>query len=405
MKRASFSSFVLSVLLALDPVSGFASNPPPSPILQLPVSQLQGGTSFTPVQLPHWRAAVAVVKACAAGSAYTGVTCSSYLNPRVLFAGDSTIFGGSSAGGLTTPNITDWLATFLTASGIPSNDNSFCGSSAAGLGSRLTYDTRFTNSGWIQDTSILTLGGFAFEATASGNTLTYKPNASTNAFRIFYSTFPGIGSYTATVTGGSPVTINGNAAQSMTSILATTTTPSASNTLTLVNSASSTVFMECVEAYNNTVNNVDIINAGYWGSESTSLTPSGSPWGPIPAVSVIAPVLTIVEQGINDWDGSVPVATTIANIQAFIAAAQAAGSDVLLVTGTPNATNTALQAQQIAAMNQLAQTDKIPIVDINSRWVSYAASSPLGMYIDTIHPNSVGYADQARAIANVLANP
>lgn len=375
---------------------------------QLPLSVFNGGTAYSPLMLPHWRAAVAEVRACGAGSTFEATACASFANPRVLFIGDSTWFGGDSEGDFIIPNSSDWLATDLTNAGIPANDNSICGgSTVSGDGERAGRDPRVSIGSWVENLLTTgTLGGAIFQTTATGTAMVYTPGTSVNAFNIWYSEFSGAGTFSATATGGTADSIA--AANSTTTVAmatVTTATPSASNSLTLNNTSGGTNYVECIEAYNNTTKNVDIINAGWWGSTSSVDAVSGAAFNTLPMIGTVAPTLIVFEQGINDWEESVPVTTTIANMQAVITKAKAVSADIILVTGAPDATNTTLEAQQISAMQALALKNNIPLIDINTRWVSYAAGNALGDYIDTIHPNSVGHYDIAESISKMLISP
>jgi len=54
------------------------------------------------------------------------------------------------------------------------------------------------------------------------------------------------------------------------------------------------------------------------------------------------------------------------------------------------------------AIRGLAVTNNIPLIDIYSRWQSYAVSNAVGLYYDQIHPNGQGYQNQWNAVYGVI---
>jgi lysophospholipase L1-like esterase len=120
----------------------------------------------------------------------------------------------------------------------------------------------------------------------------------------------------------------------------------------------------------------------------------------------ILPDLVIIDLGINVWDAGVSQSTFAANLQSLITAIQtgAPAADILLVVPVPtNPSGHASIPQQqavIAGLYQVQANYNLAVVDLTSRWVSYAISQAAGYYGDTFtHPDGAGYIDIAKAIS------
>jgi lysophospholipase L1-like esterase len=362
------------------------SLPPP-----LPIAQENGGTGVDTPALVHWHACMAGVQA-GAGSC------------TVVYIGDSTVYGWTGAA-MTQQNVTYWLAHDLSAGGVNALNAGVCGVSNGSLGgSRYTYDTRFANNGWAES-PWTTLGGEAFSAAtaSSGSTLVFTPGFAANTFSVVYPGTSTAGTYSVTATGGSAVTANSAQANALYTATATAPSLSAANTVTLDVTAPGAKAL-CVEAYNSGAASVNIINAGFGGSNVTQWVADTNPWDSLQTLQYLKPALTVIEAGLNEPGQGVSAATFTADLQQVIAAAQAVG-DVVLVTGNPQAT-AAIHAPYMAAMRQLAAQDGIPVLSVDLRWGTQAraaATSPAMMNAgETVHPNAVGYADIAAALAKML---
>jgi lysophospholipase L1-like esterase len=348
----------------------------------VPVSQLQGGTDYSPAELPNWRAAIAKV---AAGTA----------NTNVLVIGDSTTIGINATGTYFPQNFTYFLAADLTAAGIPANNNGWCGMSTGGsnTGSRASEDTRITPGSWNTNT-FQGLGGYFVNAGGTtASPFVYAPGVSTNTFQALI--YNAGGSVTLTATGGTPVTNTYGPGISTSTITAGSL--SASNTLSATEITASTSIL-CEGAYNSATKQVNIYNAGWWG------TASGLWAANVSTISYLAPSLTIIRCCIND-NGVTAPATVVANITTIVTAAKAVG-DVLIDDENPASGQTGAAAIN-AAVQTYAVANNIPFVDSYGRWANNLYASALGSsyYSDGFHPTSLGYYGLARADAKVLSAP
>lgn len=345
--------------------------------------------NLSPQFLKNWRKAKAKVKA---GTA----------NARVLFIGDSTTFGGNSAGAWITPNITSCLATALSAQGITATDNSFCGCSVAGAttGSRLGTDPRIVKGSWTASfVADYTLGGSILNISSGATPLTFTPAVAVDTFKFIWQANGANGSIQIVAGGGTPTTIPANTGGGLTTTTVTNTL--GVQALSATYQSGSTFYAIGVEAYNSAVKSVNIMNAGFWGTVVANWSTSSQQFSPLQTLGYIAPDLTVITPGINDWGASTSVSSFTSNLQLIITKAQLSG-DVILMTPTPNNTNQSIQPNYINALYQLAAANNCVLVDNYARWVSYAVSNPLGLYSDTVHPTNVGYEDQASTLARVL---
>lgn len=389
---------------ALDTLTGNSSTVPTS---QFTVRQYNTNTSTSsyiaqnlfginldPSLLPNWRFAMSQVKKGAA-------------NCRILVIGDSETIGVNAAGAATPPNWTAALAAALLDAKIPTNNNGFFGDSTGvgNLGVRSGTDPRIAIGSWTS-ASPFTTGGAIFNATTTGTPFVYTPGIPIDTFNVFYNTGTGLGSWTITPTGASATAINSNGTSLMNIATVTSPTVSPTNTVSLNFVSGGTVFMEGLEAYNSKQASVNIMNAGWWGSNSTQWIASGAVFNPLATVGTIAAPLVIIRAGANDWkpsgSGGTSIATFTANIQQLISKAKATG-DVVLAIDAPNTSVTqVIQEQYVQVLYSLAESNSIPLVDDFNRWISFAVSNAAGFYSDAVHPNGNGYLDWGSSMATFL---
>lgn len=356
-----------------------------------------GNTLLNASQLPHWIACTAKVKLNAG-------------NCRVYAIGDSTTFGSwcipSGTGNLTACSYPTRLSQFLNTTILPAQRNSFMGD--GGINETTgANDARVTLGSWTQST-IATTGGDLFTTTAAGAPLSFLPTDQVNTFRIWYTTNPGLGSFSWNIDGGGATTISTNSAASITSA----TVPAGAlgnHTLNLTYVSGSQVYVAGVEAYNSAIGSVQIVNAGWAGVTTHNIVVSGvSAWNPLQAVPTQAPDLILLDLGINDWRTGVLLSDYINNMQIMITAWKI-NSDIIIVTPAPSQiTNASLATQQqfVSAMISLAATNNLPVIDNFNRWISWELKNPAPFlfYQNGLHPNSTGYSDFAQAIASQLLN-
>lgn len=358
--------------------------------------------NYAPQQLKKWRAALASVK--------TGVA-----NARILCIGDSTTFGaysnGTGSGAWNALNYPAQLAARFNSAGINAHSNSWMGAGRT-ITDQLPFDSRMTTT---SDWTVFTpqgIGGFipCSQSVTGTGYLSFTPTVNVSTFNIFYVQTTTARSFNWNINGGSNTNVSTlNATTGL--AVATATGTLGANTLNIqYSSGSNYIYINGIEAYDNSKKWVSVINAGWRGSTASSWNQSASLYNPIPAISVVAPNLTLINLSINDWNAGTAISTYIANIQAVITAALATG-DVILVTANPSQTpfsgdaTQSAQQQYVTALYGLAASNNLVLIDLFSRWGTWTSSNSLGMNYDNLHPNQLGYNDMAQFIANVIVSP
>ncbi len=330
-------------------------------------------------------------------------------NARILCIGDSTIMGYGSNGGSSpsdqkTLSLPTQLSNMLNAAGINAHANSWFGNggSRGSPSTTLQWDPRLVaGSSW--GVGVNSLGGQSWTATTNTNALSFTPTVPVDTFVVYFVRNSGLGTLSLDI-GGAGTTSHSTAGAAGISS-ATIAGTLGLNTCNVKYVSGSNVYVVGMEAYDSSKNWVSVCNAGWDGSWSTDWAVTTSAWSNANAIPLISPDLTLICLGINDWDNAVAPATYQANVQVPITKALTVG-DVMLLTPTPTDPNTnasvATQQGLINAMYNLAAANPIALVDNWARWVSYAVSNPNGLYFDHIHPNAVGYADQAQNVFTML---
>lgn len=360
-------------------------------------TQMAALNNSTALLLPKWRTAVAGVK-------------SGQNNGKLLALGDSTTFGtgsnNSNSGNLRPQSYPTQLAAMLSSSGISAFSNSFSGDGASGE-STLFNDFRVTRGSWIQNTGNYTLGGSLFVATNNSlGPFQYLPIYPVDTFVVYYPTLVSGGAlFSIDINGSGSIAINPNTGVSGVASQVISA-PLGINTINITWTSGTQAFFGTIRAYNSAQSCVDIINAGWPGATSTNLSLNNSNYAPLPTIGVLAPDLTILNCGINEWLTGSSVATYTTNTQAIITECRLSG-DVIIVTPNPTASSTTPVATQqpfINAMYALAISNNIPLVDVWSRLSPQANYTSLYWTGNALHPNMKGYADISQAIFNIIGN-
>lgn len=360
-----------------------------------------GVSPVYPSLLPRTRRAIARVR-------------SGMGNGRFLCIGDSTVLGVWSAGGLTTgdmkPNA--WpthLANLLNASGVNAHANSFfaCGSNTLGAPSNGTNDSRLVvGSSWTAFINQPTIGGSYLRASDATNSLSFTPTQNCDTFNVFYPSQAGAGygKFNVKINAAAAAVVDENAGASFGISVATKTGTLGANTCNITWDSVAPCYITGVEGYDSSKKWISVCNAGRSGAKASDLVTPGI----LLALPGIAPDLTIISVGINDWCNSVPVSTFSANLQTIITTALAVG-DVLLVSPFPSnpggsgAPLASVQYQYVSALQALAVANSVPLVDVYGRFNAYSTANSLNFMGDDLHPNQSGYADAAQAIFNAIS--
>ncbi len=322
---------------------------------------------------------------------------------RVLCVGDSTTAGVFSDSYTTATGSTNqggpnsWpaqLAAQLNASGI----SSFYGLAIPGHSGNL--DSRWSmTGGWAYVPF-----GFGINAclSASGTgVITITPGVAADTYKVWFAADSGTGQMTAQATGGSVSGAFGsNATAGAYSVTVTAGAVSASNTVTIT-WVSGTVFVSGIEWSDSTKpNRLSIGNAGVGSSKATQWAGDLTHYAKaIALIKAYAPDLTIISLGINDIAAGDTVANVTAAISNIVTAAQISG-DVLLLSAFPHPTATALDSLN-EALRTAVGVPALPYIDLFQRYGHNAGSQGF-QTVDGTHPNAIGYADEASAIASFI---
>lgn len=281
-------------------------------------SAIPGYTNFDSALLPFTSRCIARVR-------------SGKGNCRIATVGDSTTAGqgaGTDGSGVTNAWYLSYptqLANLISASGIPAHQDSFMGASWGSI-----TDNRATLNTWanIASGAYSTYGGAAWYNNSDTTSFIWAPVNPVDTFVVWFNT---------QVSGGATVTINidggatlatVNTQTGATGCLATTVggsgasiTPGTHQVRIQRNGTGTLAAIMGIEAYNATVPSVSVINAGWVGSRTSFWSDNTEGAGsPLSCISTVAADLMIVNLGINDELNAVPNATSLANMQAVVAA-------------------------------------------------------------------------------------
>lgn len=358
------------------------------------------GDGVTPIPLsasaaralmPKWRKAIAGVIA-------------SRNNASILWVGNSTSSGfGAGDGGSQWTNariqsVPNRLAALLSARyGIPfSHQNSWFSDCAKNVGAVTNYDPRFTiGSGWTLSTFFAPGQGTNFANSTTTNPLVFTPASNCDTYDVYYLQQPSMG--LLSLNGGTSINCAGANA-----IVKATVTVAAGTALSIARVSGGAVRVVGIIGRLSTSKSVSILNMSA-GGEKLSDIQGTYPWHFNQIVSTIAPNLVVFSMLINDWDAGVDLGVYIPMLAANIAAAKAAGADVLLATDYPQDPGQASIAQQMAYVNAvkaLAVSVGVPVADTYGYFGTQANIAALGMAYDVTHPNEYGSADSAQFLSH-----
>lgn len=328
--------------------------------------------------------------------------------------GDSTMYGeysnnGTDSGNLVPGSLPSQLADILISRGINANSNSFMGGSGSAVPNRSATDSRLSfGAGWAVNSGTSIGGGFLEQSAQNTAALSFTPTTMADTFKFLYITDPTGGTLSVDINGSGTTSYNssvssGFAIQSIVGTLG-------NNTLNVkyVSGASKNIYFQGIIAYNSAKPSVNIINAGWGGSLTSNWLLSAAAYNPFPLIPVLGQDVTFINLGNNDCNNSVAVSTFKSNMQSIITQALTANSGntnvvLLPMNPTSNVCSQATQQTYVTALYQLASTNNLCLIDNYALFgSSYTTANNLGLMGNTVHPNQLGYADQAYEIFNVI---
>lgn len=302
------------------------------------------------------------------------------------------------------------LAAMLSAQGINAKDNSIFGSGvfAATQADFSNYDSRISGSGWTTSGAFC-MGGNVWQATGTA-TMTFSPTDALTTYDIFYIDVNS-GATWSWDFGGAATNVVGNGTASGVGAKmkkVTITVPGGAATTPLnIKWVSGTVFVFGIVGRNTSTPELSIVNMGGDGWAATNWAGSTFPdYSTTLSLKLIAPTLTIMRLGINDWSASADVTVFKTKIQTVIDAAKVSGEVLIEASPYAKLTGSATQASMdafIAAMRQLAADNGAEFNDNSKRWGAQADYAALGWYDpDGTHITADGLTDLAMSTGGIL---
>lgn len=320
-----------------------------------------------------------------------------YGDAKFLFIGDSTTEGNGTDLGVTYPHRGAWpnrAAQALTSFGIP------C---AAGAGVPIystNSDVRWTKgAGWGAAAYGVGPAG-TYSGTAPAGTLDYAdPTVNADKFDVYYLSNTGLGTITATATGGTPVVQSCNAATATRKITVTAAVAATTNNIT-ISATGAAVYIVAIEPWLSTQSKIRFANVAQGGTRVDQWTPVGVTGFNIQAfLNLYQPDAVFINHGINDGAAAITTAAYLTGLNTLITWAATAGADVIFLT--PNFVSTAYEPTFMAGYRTAIRTSLTPyaLFDSALRFRSYAQANALGFMSDTLHPSSLGHTDIGQFVA------
>lgn len=220
-------------------------------------------------------------------------------------------------------------------------------------------------------------------------------------------TFGNGSAVTYSVDGAAPVTITPSGA----SALQTTTITGLANTthtVTVTSTSTTVAYILGVALHNAT--GLEVGNFGYSGSIANDWRPTGSGTGATFYNGYSDAVVgwkadgVVIELGANEIIWSVGSASLADNLGLILEGLQALGKDVVLTVDPPvySATRTNWFSTFYPVLYDVADTYKVPLLDLSAHWINRTIGDARGLYADQWHPNNEGYFDLHSVFAKAL---
>lgn len=379
-----------------------------------------GQSLAKPYQLPYWRRAL--------GRFSAGTS-----SPRILVLGDSTAAGVGSANALHAGNrvgsmpahLASCLAQSFGSTAVRSDWLIGDGNSAKWDDGSLTQSARNAQfvSAWTSPYSVALgngwnvenqagLGGYFFtNSTTTDGSLDWKCTLACDRVEIGVIKDSGPRSLEVFGAGGSAGVVDlANASRIFVTIQITLPTR-AVQTIS-IKRVSGTVRVNWIKPYDSTTPQIAVGNAGRGSVAAFQLgdatTGSNIPFSPMALQQAANADVTVISLGFNDQSSNTTPSLYKSRYQNIITAAKATGDAIPVIQHPRAPSDEALYTYPTSdyqqAVRELAATNSTPLLDYYTRFGSYALGSTLGYYYDNTHFLSPGYADQARALCNILVN-
>lgn len=276
-------------------------------------------------------------------------------------------------------------------------------------------DTRFTKTGTWTTGNNRGIGstGLALTTVDPTATLTYTPATPITSFIINYAITTDGGSFTYTVNGGAPVTVNSNGAEAIGA--ETITVASSQPVIVITAPASGRLTLLGTQERVQGVGGVRIAKYAVNGSVTVNHTGDSLPTSELGLLrNLVKPDLTLIDLIINDWGhGDVSIAAFKANTTTLINNGKLTGDVALMVPIQPSDRRgigaglipmgqTPVWADFVQATYDLADQFDLPVIDYGSVYGDWAEANTAGFMSDDYHPNDGGHRAIARTVFSAI---
>ena len=317
---------------------------------------------------------------------------------RIYAIGDSTTRGDG---------LFNYLEAFRTQfPDVPCRSDGFSGNGQAPI-SAITTITEFSGA-WTNSladsTFFSTVGGWLFKhpGSAAGN-FTVTPRRPASRMRLwFYGYFTGSGTARVIANGAPRADINTNLYNNQYTFIDVDLGATSTNPVNMVWQSGGPLWIGGVEFFNDSLFEVNIINAGWYGGTGTELAfDNGRPNAPLNAVQGVNADLIILSCGINDAAQSKTLTEYRTNMQNIINKGLAAGSSIVCDGQNPASPN---NINYVNVMRAVAHDNNLPYIDFYRKWGgSLAAAQTAGLVSgDNIHPTPAGYVDKGNTLGKFV---
>lgn len=348
---------------------------------------------FTETSCMYWRSALA--RQASGGTA-----------AHIAFYGDSETWGLRQADPIQTNSFPARVKYMMQQSNLWGNSVFesliWLTKNLAGSGNS-SFDTRFTvGAGWVWDGNNGGPGQNAYTNSTDTTGILFVPDAvsQTTSYTIWYKQGSSQGTFTYSIDGGAPVTVNATGTTGIGSVT-TTTTALGNHYIRIKNvTGTNTLYSLILNNSGRAAGGVQFSICGVSNSTTGNWNQSGVIFSLTCAFTQAKPDMAVINLFTNDYLNNINPTTTYANFNGIVAAAKAVNCDVvLMIPAICNTTQTYAYAQYKAVVYQVALEQDLSVIDMSQRWpvFSVANASPFLLYFDTIHPSTKGYIEYAQA--------
>lgn len=249
-------------------------------------------------------------------------------------------------------------------------------------------------------------GPFAASISSSVSGSTATATMVGTSFDVFFVKTSATAAFTVQIDSETPISIGGsNASPLFSQANVASVIGGGSHTIKITAPTSGTVFLWGVSA-NDGVGGVRCHNIGNHGKFASDAAASNDFASLTGWIGSLAPDLTVITFGVNDYASAVGVSAFTTAMQQLITAAKAIGPVALIAQNPVGAVASPAQSAYVAAIASLATSNGVLwYADMFTRWgATYPKAALLGFIntSDKTHPTDTGHADYAAVVEGAL---